>query len=366
MISKNIEVLCSNIISVYNDVLKYYGEFKPIIYKHKYSSSPNGNIRLLHKDDVLPLKGFKVQYSCPNCSNISEVLLKRFLEKETIKCRKCFEDFEKRRKQSEYVKNSMNEFGKIVKKERKSDILKFSELLYNELISLSNEHFYLESDDFRTEYFKKVPTIEDFKKIEHKIKLNGKDMSEFKYYPYIRTNHSHRYSPKLLDDKGKFHLLSNLTFKCDSCNKYFDGRKIKQRSIEHKILCKDCGLCNKTFKIRKIKNIKGNEIMYQSGQELDLIEYCNINSILIENGPNIEYFFNKKILKYRVDFKIKNILIEIKDNHIWHKREVDLGKWYAKETAAKRYCSDNNMEYKLVMKYDIKNLKDHILRYQWI
>jgi hypothetical protein len=55
--------------------------------------------------------------------------------------------------------------------------------------------------------------------------------------------------------------------------------------------------------------------------------------LLINNGPKIKYSFNNKELNYRVDFIYGNILIEIKDNHIWHKNDIKSGKWNAKETA---------------------------------
>jgi len=58
----------------------------------------------------------------------------------------------------------------------------------------------------------------------------------------------------------------------------------------------------------------------------------------------------EQILKYHVDFYIpdKKLLIEIKDNHIWHKREIDSGKWHMKEKIAKKYSIRNNLKYKII------------------
>ena len=54
------------------------------------------------------------------------------------------------------------------------------------------------------------------------------------------------------------------------------------------------------------------------------------------------------------------MLIEIKDNHIWHKRQVESGKWDAKESSAKKWCKDNNYEYYLIFKtIDIINIIDN-------
>jgi hypothetical protein len=364
MISKDFEKLCKYIILVYDTDIKYEGEFIPVLFKHKYSSSPNETIRLKLDNQILPIKGMKVKYSCPNCSNISDILMKRFLHKKTIKCISCREDSEKRISQSNYIKNCYEKHGKVKKKDRQ--FKKFNDLSSYELIKISNDKFGLESETFKTNYWEKVPTLEQFNKLKNKIKIDDINMDNVIYYPHIKTNHSHKYSPKILDECGKLHLLSKLTFKCDFCGDYFDGRNFKEKSLQYKLLCKDCLLCNKTFKIRNTKNIKNESVIYQSKPELDLIKYCNLNSILIENGPKIDYYYNNKKLRYKVDFKIKNILIEIKDFHIWHKIEVESGKWERKESAAKEYCKNNNLEYKLIMKSDIKNLKDYIVRYQWI
>lgn len=139
---------------------------------------------------------------------------------------------------------------------------------------------------------------------------------------------------------------------CNNINYIFD----KERNIKY----------TGKFKPRYSKNIRNEMVRYQSNPELDLILYCNKNSILIQNGPKIKYNHNNKELNYNVDFKIKNILIEIKDDHVWHKNELKSGKWAAKESAARKYCEINNLEYKLIMKSDIKELKFYISRFNWI
>lgn len=366
-ISDNLKKLCSNINFIF-DVekdIKYTGEFKPVLYKHIYSSSKNKTIRVENNSNILPIKGV-VNYICPTCLFENEILLKKFLIKDTIICRKCREnDDNKKRKQSEYMKKSFSKFGKIISKE-KGEIKKFKKLTNDELINLSNIEFYNESDNFKKNYFIKNITEEEFLKIKDKIKLEKMNMDKVKFYPHIKTTHSHKYSPKIMDENGNFKLLYNLTYICDSCGSEFNGRNIKKKSTQYKILCKDCYLCNKTFKIRKVKNIRNEIVRYQSIPELDLINYCNYNSILIHNGPKVKYTFDDKKLNYKVDFKVKNILIEIKDNHIWHKKEVESGKWLAKESAAREYCENNKLEYKLIMKSNIKELYDYILRYHWV
>jgi hypothetical protein len=364
IVSEIIKILCKNILCVYSKKDKnvyYKGKFEPILYKHKYSSSLEETIRLKNDDNILPLADMVVEYTCPTCLNKNSILLKKFMYKDTLKCPKCREDEEKRKNQSKYVSSSFSEFGRVVKKEKES-VKKFKSFNVMELIKTSDEEFKKEPEEFKINYFKKVPTVEEFNKIEDKVKINNFYLKDSIYYPHIRTTHSNKYSPKVLYN-GELYLLSNVKYKCDSCGKEFNGRYVKNRSNQYKILCKDCIFCNKTFKIRYTKNIKGNDIRYQSIPELDLIKYCIWNSILIENGPNIIYKFNGKEYRYLIDFKIKNLLIEIKDDHIWHKNELKSGKWQAKEDAAKEYCKVNGLEYRLIMKNDIKSLKDFILRY---
>ena len=366
MISSNLKKLCENINYILDKMnnVKYIGEFTPILHKHKFSSSKNESIRIVNNGSILQVKGFAVNYNCPSCFCSSEILLKKFIHKNTIRCLNCKEDDEKNKKQSEFLKKTFSEFGKICPK----NIIKpkkFKELTIEELIEISKNEFESESDSFKTKYFDKNPTEEDFLKMKDKIKIDDVDMDNVKFYPHIKVSHSHKYSPKIIDINGNFKLLYNLTYICDCCESEFNGRNFKNKSTQYKILCRDCSFSNKTFKIKHAKNIRNEVIRYQSKPEFDLIRYCNYNSVLIQNGPSIDYIFNGKNVTYKVDFRIKDILIEIKDDHIWHRNELESGKWQAKESAAREYCKLNNLEYRLVMMEDVKSLKDHIVRYHW-
>ena len=64
MISDVIKNLCQNIIYVYsrnNKNVYYSGDFIPIEYKDKYSSSLNSSIRLKNNDDIIPVKDMMVK-----------------------------------------------------------------------------------------------------------------------------------------------------------------------------------------------------------------------------------------------------------------------------------------------------------------
>lgn len=95
-------------------------------------------------------------------------------------------------------------------------------------------------------------------------------------------------------------------------------------------MCSSCTLCNKTYKIRTTKNCVNDIILYQSKLELKFIHWCNNNAIVVNNGPVLPYYFENKERKYRVDFKIKDLLIEIKDNHHWFQNDIKSGKHNAK------------------------------------
>jgi hypothetical protein len=84
--------------------------------------------------------------------------------------------------------------------------------------------------------------------------------------------------------------------------------------------------------------------MYQSKLELKFINWCAENNINVINGPNIEYIFNNKTHKYRVDFQINKILIEIKDFHIWHKNQVESGLLEIKTNCVQKYIIENNLD----------------------
>lgn len=139
---------------------------------------------------------------------------------------------------------------------------------------------------------------------------------------------------------------------CEVCGDDFKGRNLKNKL--NTILCPSCNFSNKIFKFKSILNIKGEKVVYQSKPELKLINILNNNNILIKNGPRINYFFKGEEKIYKVDFEIPSLrqLVEIKGNHIWHKEQLESGKWEAKELAAKKWCSVRKYTYKLVFDLD--------------
>ena len=98
-------------------------------------------------------------------------------------------------------------------------------------------------------------------------------------------------------------------------------------------------------------------ITYQSKLELDFIKKCNKRGIVIENGPRIPYIWEDKERNYIVDYYVPklNLLIELKDNHIWHKQQLENGKWDAKMEAVQNMIENN------VYKDFIMIMKDNVV-----
>jgi hypothetical protein len=83
--------------------------------------------------------------------------------------------------------------------------------------------------------------------------------------------------------------------------------------------------------------------------ELNFINWCNNNAIIVKNGPALPYVFQGIERKYKVDFMIKDLLIEIKDNHIWYKNDIKSGKHEAKLKAVKEAINKGDYkEYYLI------------------
>lgn len=123
--------------------------------------------------------------------------------------------------------------------------------------------------------------------------------------------------------------------------KTWRAKSIEGFKNDYKILCKDCKLCNRTFKLRPIQNSAKETIMYQSKLEKKFVEWCNDRNIVVHNGPSIPYVFNDKSRTYRVDYQIADVIIEIKDFHIWHRNQIESGLWQTKLDAVNQYISEN-------------------------
>lgn len=307
------------------------------LFKHKYSSSSEPSITLFLDD--IPLTGrtkFHVKYKC-SCGRIHVIYLSKFLKKNRLKCSSCREDEEKVQWHKLFFK--LRKEGK----ERGNKIKKVNVYDFN-----------LESDDFKNNYYKRNLTKEEFdiaKKFIYSIQgeiVYNKDMTLIEHAP---SKNGKKYS-QWVDVSGKKIRLTDIQLKCPLCGDVFHiTRMLKERVLAYNFDCKKCYLNNKTFAVKKIHD----NLTYQGKLEERFINKCLEKNIEITNGFKIPYTFNNQPKLYTVDFFLpkEKKLIEIKDNHVWHRRQVESGRWGIKENAALKYCEENGYSFHLLFPKDI-------------
>lgn len=277
---------------------------------------------------------YLISYNCPTCNKISTISTTCFLRK-VRNCRPgCF--------QCSVIRLNSTNYPPKEKIEKKK-------LTIKEFHEQSIIDFNLYPEDYKNSFLLSHLSSDDYNRLKSKIISFGnskyKDLDNYEFWPILKVNNQMKFSSVLYD------IINNSIFKtdqpiirCDNCEKTWRAKSLESFKNDHKILCHDCKLCNKIFKIRPIKNALNNVIIYQSKLEHKFIEWCNNKNIVVTNGPNVEYFFNEKTRKYRVDFKIDKILIEIKDYHIWHKNQIASGMWDKKVEAVWKYIGENNLD----------------------
>ena len=326
----------------------YYPPFFIKLYKNKYSSLDKESPIVFSDEEALKTRKNKVKYKC-GCGGVYKIHLSKFLKKKILTCVNCKETEEKRKNHSKTLLDR--------NRVRKVKLIKTYSL--DSHIELSVQSFKNESKEFLERFYDKNVTKDEFDFLKNKIvAIDGfiVENKKLEFLPPLTITNQAKYSQYVLID-GKKVLLQNVTFKCDCCNEKFNTtRRIKTRTGQYKILCSSCSFCNNIFKVRKYTTIFNDEINYQSGPELLFVKQCEDLGIKILNGPKIDYLFKNKKRKYHVDFFLKElgILVEIKANHIWHRNQINSGKWKAKQTAAEKFCKQNNITYKLFFQEDIE------------
>lgn len=360
------------------DIVKVYDKItKEVIPNDKINIktylSPSSNIktevlRIFINDIVIKKNNsLMVEYKCNKCNRINIVCLNnltRKLNNNTEYCNTCKnQEDNKYKKHHEFMlDNSKNIINGLYEKNILNKVSLSEKILNDEKL------FENMDDDFKDNYFRKHMTQKEFDLIKPKIISfqNNKftDLSNFEYYPCVSIPNQMQFNPYLYDKtRDVLEKITYITFKCDNCEENFCNRDLNIQKNKYRILCKNCNFTNNTFKIRTTKNINGDIIKYQSKFELKLINFCNENNIILTNGPNIKYNLQNKEKIYRVDFMINSLglLIECKDNHHWHKQNIETGQWNSKETAAKNYVLNNNLnKYLIIFPHNYMNMINYI------
>lgn len=308
-----------------------------------------------------------VKYMCQTCKIEQEITLNLFMRKvnnqgsHCISCRNTME--EKCKKQSQFMKENAQ---KIIAGEYEKKIEKVSSL--ESKLQASQNDWNEEVDDFKDIYFHIHLTNDDFERVRTRIKsvTNGKltDLSGWSYEPHFRVFNQTRYTPMLINkERNLIEKPQYVTFACENCGCDFIHRDLEIIKNKIKIFCKDCSFTNKIFRLRKLVLKNGTEILWQSIPERRFIEWCEENSISIQNGPQIPYIFQDIQRKYRVDFELPQYkrLVEIKDNHCWHKKQIESGKFSAKENAAIQWSQENGYTFHVVFPKTLAAFKKQLL-----
>jgi hypothetical protein len=336
---------------------------------HKYSAKKNDIWHIILNGKNISRKyKYYFTYNCPTCNEKSIIGTTQMIRKIIKYCLKCYSCFNK----DEDKRAKQNQSWKDKKENINQEDIKIEPIVKTILEKRNDSinEFNLMDDEYKTKYFAFHLTNEDYTRISKNIISfqNGKftDLENIEYWPIYNSTNQMNFTHIM------YHKKENMIFKphqpilkCDNCDNIWRGKSIERFKNTIKIMCKDCSCVNNIFKIRKYKNTINETIMYQSKLELKFIDWCNNNGIIINNGPHVKYNFNDKERTYRIDFMIKKILVEIKDNHIWHSNDLKSGKWAAKENAANELVKKGlYKEYKMITPKnwveELKILKDKL------
>jgi hypothetical protein len=313
---------------------------------------------------------FTVKYKCQTCNIEQEITLNLYMRKvnrEISRCDACKNRDEiKCKAQSEFMKQNATTLlsGFYIKEEPiKVKNITLDKHLEKSLLDWEQEEF-----DFKEKYLLYHLTTDDFERFRNKIiSINNdkfRNISEWNYFPTYRIYNQSRYTPMMVHKTDQIvEKPLYLKFKCDNCDDLFIHRDLEIIKNQYKLLCKTCSFTNKVFCIRKYTCKDGSTLIWQSIPERRFIKWCEDNNIILKNGPKIEYIFNDRTHIYRVDFELPQykMLIEIKENHCWHKQQVESGKFGVKESSANEWCKKNNYTYHVVFPKTLQKMKDSIL-----
>lgn len=341
---QNIEELTNRIVKVrkvqgeeFFDILYTKAEIKE--YLSKYSSSHKPTFKLYLDDKVITKeKGYLVTYKC-GCGREIEIQLVRYLTKQTpVHCKHCLETEEKIKWHSDCIK--MNHLG--------------ISYIHKTGLEKRSYDFESESEKFKQEYFEHNLTMDEFEIVKpHLFKVKDievKDKNVILLPHENGVNHKKYRQMLMINDKKV--PFKDIYLRCSTCGRIFSiTRMIKERVKNNNYQCKGCYLNNTVFAIKRFRE----GLTYQSKIELDFIKRCELKGIKIVDGFEIPYVFNNKSHIYRTDFFLPELkmIIEIKDMHVWHKNQIESGKWDEKEKAAKKYCEEKGLVYNILFPEDI-------------
>ena len=317
---------------------------KELIFESSKYSSTKENIWNVFINDIKLKKTslYLISYKCLSCGEINSISTTQFLRKIRHCKNKCFgcsniDNYNELKKTTLSIKTPVNKTH--CKIEKKS---------YIEIHQDSLNEFEIYPDNFKNSYLLSHLTLEDYNRIKKNIisfsNGNKSEIDNYEFWSIYKVSNQMKFSSVIYDKVNNIIFKANQPIiKCDNCSVNWRCKSLEIFKNSYKLLCQSCKLCNRTFKIRPTRNINNEPIIYQSKLELKFINWCSENNIIVNNCPSIDYIWNDKFHKYKVNFKINDILIEIKDYHIWHNNQVKSGLWDIKLIAVNNYIKDNNL-----------------------
>lgn len=303
--------------------------------KRKYSKT---NSLVLYIDNIActckQMKTFKVQYLC-RCGRHINILLQKYIKKEKINCMHCLQDrtfkdhvetkpyslLKGKRTKQKIIKKDFNEYDDIFKKD------------------YYDKHLYAE------EFYKYLPYIYKL----NGILLNKENINNIKYIEHYPCNNQMKFTSKISFDNGlNWETLKKIELKCSICGKIFNIHieNIRKQNIND-IKCKSCSFTSELF---PIKLYKDTLLTYQSKLEKYFLDKCFENNIIVNNGFEISYFWNKKWRTYITDFYLPElkIIVELKAKNPFYFDDKKSGKIDAKNAAANNFAKENNMDFRFI------------------
>ena len=358
-------------LKILNNILEITKDNIPVEIKNiclefscnKYSAKKNSIYHITLNDKHLSKKDiFNIKYKCVSCEATHIVGTTQFLRKInkcSYRCGLCVN--------KDVIDASIKPLS--LREQNEESVKQFGEY----------------DDDFKDTYYSYHLTNEDYKRISKNIisLQNGKyKIEDLEYWSVFKTNNQMLFTSVFYDSTNNLVIKANQPIlRCDNCGNDWRAKTLEKYKNCHKILCPDCMLCNKTYKIRTTKNCVNDIVLYQSKLELNFINWCNNNSIIVKNGPVLPYVFLDVARKYKVDFEIKGggdakasgeasgLLIEIKDNHIWYRNDIKSGKHEAKLSAVREAIEKGDYKEYYLITPDIwvntlKTIKNQVARKQ--
>ena len=307
-----------------------------------------------------------VSYKCLTCQVTQQITLNLFMRKVNKDIRCCDtcknKSESKRTQQSQFMKTNMSAI--IAGDYEKKEVKKVKDNTLDEHLVLSATDWNSEDDDFQNYYFLTHLTDNEFQHIRNKIIDigNGKltDLSGWIYQPCYRIFNQTKYTPMLINkESNQVEKPYYISFQCENCESKFTHRDLEIVKNKLKLLCKDCSLVNKTFRLRQLTLKNGEKILWQSVYERRFIEWCEEKNIPIKNGPKIPFIFQNVERTYRVDFElpIHKKIVEMKDNHCWHKDQIASGKFAAKDKCANEWAQTKGYTFHVVFPKTLSEFK---------